>query len=167
MTPDLIAGIDPGQSGGIAILTFTGEIVAVWPMPETEHEVIQGLAEFQARLAVVALEKVGPMPKQGVASVFKFGRSYGFLRGALTAMLIRVEDVRPQEWQKALGCMSGGKKAVTRQKAQQLWPKCYRRITDKIADALLIAEWARRQERREIKIQEGFDSQRLLTDAIS
>ncbi len=145
MTPELICGIDPGQSGGIALLTRSGEIVGVWPMPETEAETVEILAEFAPRIAVVALEKVGVMPGQGIASSGKFMRSYGFLRGVLAALLLRREDVRPQVWQQALGCLTKGKKAVSRQKAQQLFPKCPVRITDKIADALLIAEHQRRQ----------------------
>src|SRR4030095_8120640 len=133
------------MSGGMAILTREGEIVGVWPMPETEHEIVELIAEFSPRIAIVALERVGVMPGQGIASTAKFMRSYGFLRGVLAALLIRREDVRPQVWQQALGCLTGGKKAITRQKAQQLFPKCHVRITDKIADALLIAEHQRRQ----------------------
>lgn len=144
MTPELYCGVDPGASGGIAILDRDGGIVGVWPMPETEHETVEIFAEFAPRLAVVALEKVGAMPGQGIASTAKFMRHYGFLRGVLATMLLRREDVRPQVWQQALGCLSGGKKAVTRQRAQQMFPKCHVRITDKLADALLIAEWARR-----------------------
>lgn len=146
MTPDLIAGIDPGLSGGIAILTLSGDIVGVWPMPETESEIAELIAEFAPRLTIVLLEKVGPMPKQGIASTAKFMKSYGFLRGVLAALLVRRDDVRPQEWQKALGCLTGGKKAISRQKAQQLFPKCPVRITDKIADSLLIAEYGRRKK---------------------
>ncbi len=146
MTPDLIAGIDPGLSGGIALLTLQGEIVGVWPMPETEHEQVELISEFAGRIAVVALEQVGVMPGQGIASSGKFMRGYGFLRGILHTLLIRTEDVRPQTWQKALGCMSKGNKAVTRAKAQQLFPRCPVRITDKIADALLLAEFQRRRQ---------------------
>lgn len=148
MTPGLYCGIDPGQNGGIAILDGKGDIVGVWPMPETEHEVCELLSEFAPRLVLVMLEKVGPMPKQGIASTAKFMQGYGFLRGVLTALMVRRDDVRPQVWQQALGCLTGGKKAVSRQKAQQLFPRCNVRITDKIADALLIAEFGRRKEKR-------------------
>lgn len=149
MTPDLILGIDPGQAGGFALLTLSGEIVAVWPMPETERDVCEGISEFAPRIATVALEKVnaftGKDRTRGVASTAKFMQGYGFLRGVLTVLQLRVEDIRPQVWQQSLGCLTGGKKAVTRQKAQQLFPRCHVRITNKIADALLIAEYARRQ----------------------
>jgi crossover junction endodeoxyribonuclease RuvC len=82
------------------------------------------------------------MPKQGVSSTFKFGVNYGFLRGMLTAHKIPFEEVTPQKWQKAMGCLSKGNKNVTKAKAQQLFPNL--KITHKVADALLIAEYCRR-----------------------
>jgi len=77
-----------------------------------------------------------------VSSTFKFGQSYGFLRGVLIASEIRFVEVRPQEWQKAMGCLSRGDKNVTKAKAQQLWPA--QKITHATADALLLAEYFRR-----------------------
>ena len=43
------------------------------------------------------------MPKQGATSVWTFGEHYGTLRGILMALEIPVKDVRPQDWQKAIG----------------------------------------------------------------
>ena len=78
----------------------------------------------------------------GVVSAFTFGRSYGFLRGLLAANGIKREDVTPQKWQAELGCRSKGDKNVTKAKAQELWPN--EKITHANADAMLIAEYARR-----------------------
>lgn len=150
MTPDLVCGIDPGQSGGIAILTLAGEIVGAWPMPETEAEVCEIMAEFGPRCLVAALERVTPMRGQGLGSTWSFGQNYGFLRGVLAALQIRREFVRPQVWQPALGIAKRGDKTqtehknATKSKAQELFPK--QKITHAIADALLIAEWARRTQ---------------------
>lgn len=149
MTPDLVAGVDPGLSGGIAILTLEGEIVGVWPMPATEGETVELLSEFAPRLAVVALEHVTPMKQQGLGSTWKFGQHYGLLRGILAAFLIRREFVRPQVWQPALGIVKRGTKSktehknATKSKAQELFPK--QKITHATADCLLIAEWVRRK----------------------
>jgi hypothetical protein len=82
------------------------------------------------------------MPVQGVSSTFKFGVSYGFVLGLLSALRIRHELVTPQKWQRAMNCLSGGDKNVTKAAAQRLWP--HWKITHGNADALLIAEHCRR-----------------------
>jgi hypothetical protein len=60
----------------------------------------------------------------------------------LTGEEFPFEEVSPQKWQKAMGCMTKGDKNVSKAKAQQLFPQL--KITHAIADALLIAEYARR-----------------------
>jgi hypothetical protein len=77
----------------------------------------------------------------GVTSAFTFGQSYGFLRGILAASKIPFIEVSPQKWQREMGCMTKGNKNVTKQAAQQRWPKL--KITHANADSLLIAEYAR------------------------
>lgn len=144
----IIIGIDPGQSGGIAVIQHTLSIQSAYAvsMPETDSDVISEiiLAKCSPGPAIAYLEQVNAMPKQGVSSTFKFGMSYGFLRGALAALEIRRNFVRPQVWQKALGCLSKGDKNVTKRRAQELFPDI--KITHALADALLIAEYGRRVE---------------------
>lgn len=81
------------------------------------------------------------MPKQGVASSFKFGRSYGFLIGLLTGLRIPYEFVTPQKWQKAMGCLTHGDKNISKAAAQRRWPN--EKWTHATADAGLIAEYGR------------------------
>lgn len=140
----IFLGIDPGQSGGLA---FIADSVPDTPfamaMPDTERDTwtaIAGLSNPRPGFAVI--ERVHSMPKQGVASSFKFGRSYGFLRGCLIASGVPFEEVTPQAWQKELGCLSRGDKNVTKARAQQLFPSL--KITHATADALLLAEYAQR-----------------------
>ena len=137
-----ILGIDPGQSGGLAIRT--GDNVYAFKMPETERDIHDLIYDFGFKYdnIIVFLESVHSMPGQGVVSSFKFGRGYGFLRGIITSLQYPLHDVSPQKWQKALGCLTKGDKNVTKQKAQQLFPKL--KITHAIADAVLIAEYGRR-----------------------
>ena len=139
-------GIDPGQSGGIAINSFG--FVEAHKMPETESDARDLLCEnlALAEKTLCFIEAVHSMPKQGVASSFKFGRSYGFLRGLLIGLKIPFEEITPQTWQKEMGCRTKGDKNVTKAKAQQLWPNL--KITHATADALLIAECARRRSLR-------------------
>lgn len=137
-------GIDPGQSGGIAVISarHEGDIIKTWKMPETERDIWLILPTARSINCFAFIESVHSMPKQGVSSSFKFGQNFGTLLGLLTASMIPFERVTPQKWQKAIGCMSKGDKNVTKRKAQELFPSV--KVTHAIADALLIAEYCRR-----------------------
>ena len=138
----LYIGIDPGLSGGIAFIPSTGNPWA-HKMPETDRDLIDllsdsiSLAEPQA-----VLELVHSSPQMGVKSAFTFGEGYGRLQAVLTALRVPYERIRPQAWQKAMGCLTKGDKNVSKRRAQELFPKL--KITHAIADALLIAEYHRR-----------------------
>ena len=136
-----IIGIDPGKSGAIALLRdrHTPE---TFKLTGTEADIAEFLEHCKSERCFAYIEKVNAMPKQGVSSTFKFGMSYGFLRGLLIAMKIPFEEVLPRRWQQYLGCLSKGDKNVTKAKAQQLFPEI--KIIHAIADALLIAEYGRR-----------------------
>lgn len=134
-------GIDPGANGAIAFVLCDGS--QVWKMEHaksTEHDLAAFLASFDD--AVAYIEQVHAMPKQGVSSTFKFGRSYGFMIGLLTAHKIPFREVTPRKWQSELGCLSKGDKNVTKAAAQRLFPDI--KVTHANADALLIAEYCRR-----------------------
>lgn len=151
-----ILGIDPGASGGVALLSSpmeevvsSGELrwdkalgTAVWKMPETERDLWDLLDMLDIDHAYI--EAVHSMPGQGVASTFKFGQNYGMLRGFLIALGIPFETVAPHKWQQALGCLTHGDKNISKAKAQELFPSL--KITHATADALLICEYGRRQQ---------------------
>jgi len=141
----MIMGIDPGWSGGVAITWGKGKADAVGFTKMTERDIFLALQTFRfSDISMCYIEKVHSMPKQGVASSFKFGHSYGFLRGVLTALNIPFTEVSPMKWQNALGCRTGGNKNITKAKAQQLYPSI--KITHAIADALLIATYGQKVE---------------------
>lgn len=138
-------GIDPGQSGGIAVIGPDG-VAAAYKMPDTERDVfdlLREIAGWYGNNPVAVIESVHAMPKQGVTSSFTFGKGYGGLRMALIGLTIPFSDVTPQKWQKAIGCLTRGDKNVSKRKAQELFPAL--KITHATADALLLAEWLRRQ----------------------
>ena len=143
---EIIIGIDPGMNGAIV---FLGKILKEpWILKfndQSETDVADWLRidNEGASDCFAYLERSSPMPKQGVSSTFKFGQGYGFLRGLLVAFKIPFETVTPGKWQRALGCLSHGDKNVTKARAQELFPSI--KITHAIADALLIAEYGRRQ----------------------
>lgn len=137
-------GVDPGKSGGAALITPAYQVVSTIKFSETEKDISDWFVDIPPSRVVACIERVHSMPKQGVASSFKFGQSYGFLRGLLIAREIRFEAVTPGVWQKAMGCLSRGDKNVTKSKAQEIFPQV--KVTHAIADALLLAEFARRKE---------------------
>lgn len=135
-------GIDPGQSGGIGVIWANGDY-GVDKMPETERDIIDHLKDLaSAGESHIVIEQVHAMPKQGVSSSFKFGMLYGFVRMAAIASGARVSHVTPQRWQKELECLSRGDKNVTKRRAQELFPRL--KLTHATADAILLAEYARR-----------------------
>lgn len=136
----VVIGIDPGKSGAISLVGLAE--ADVYKLDNTERDIYEKLVEFAAKAEFACIEKVNAMPKQGVSSTFKFGQSYGFLRGILVASGIPFEYVTPAKWQRAMSCLSGGDKNVTKGRAQELFPNL--KITHAIADALLIAEYGRR-----------------------
>ena len=151
-----VLGIDPGQSGGLCLIQYRGlkaKVVAAIKMPETETDLAKFLRGIKKKgiETTVYLELVQGMPNQAHVATWKFGQNYGMIRGMLAALKFRREFVRPQAWQKEMKCLSKGDKNVTKRRAQELFIVPFN-ITHALADAMLIAEYGRRQQ---IKI-EGY-----------
>jgi Holliday junction resolvasome RuvABC endonuclease subunit len=144
MRYEITIGIDPGANGGIAWIDYNGK-ACVEKIPDTLQDLWELLCDITSypkssidgRSYKAYIEQVASSPQMGVVSAFSFGRGYGNLEMALTAAGIPFERVRPQVWQKALGCMTKGDKNVSKSKAQELFPD--RKVTHATADALLIA----------------------------
>jgi hypothetical protein len=144
-----VIAVDPGLSGGIACWR-EGQPVAAYPMPPTEGDVIELLKTLIAPNRTVAfIEEVGGFigKQQPGSSMFKFGRSFGLVLGAVQALGVRVELVRPRKWQAplALGTASS---CATQSEWKRKLRSCAQRLhpglkpTLKTADALLILEFA-------------------------
>ena len=146
----MIIGIDPGLSGGMAVIEDDGTYVSA--------EQFGGDSDFAARLRAMnngdyyaVVEKVHSMPGQGVASSFTFGRNVGFIHGALTALGIPWEAIAPQAWQRTLRVGKRGKdesknafKKMLLEAARKMFPQAGGAVTLKTCDALLLAEAYRR-----------------------
>lgn len=154
---EAIVGIDPGAGGGIAVLIGHCVYDTLSLKNATETDIVQFLhpltngidsADDGLHPIFAFIERVHSSPQMGVVSAFTFGRSYGFLRAALMGVALPFDEVTPQKWQKAMGCLSGGDKNVTKAAAQRLFPKTT--VTHAIADSLLIAEYGRRLRAGEI-----------------
>lgn len=140
--------IDPGASGGIASMTVNGVVSAV-KMPETEGDILKLLSNLKTYHDTLFIEQVGGYIG-GVGSpgsaMFNFGRGFGFLLGVAMSLSYRIEMVRPQTWQKALGL--GNSKSMASKTAwkNKLKAEAQRRFPDlnvtlSTADALLILEY--------------------------
>ena len=138
-------GIDPGKNGALAVIL--PETVEVFPFDEGDYaNVLFALGKTECRCC---LERVGAMPGQGVTSMFHFGENFGLIRGLLQANQIPYEIVTPQRWKKEFG-ITEKNGAIT--VCERLFPEVslYRtprckKPHDGIAEALLMAEFARRK----------------------
>jgi len=132
-------GIDPGKSGGIA--SIENGVAIAHKMPATEQDIYEQLKiiSVSSTGCFCVIEKVHSSPQMGVTSAFTFGRGYGGLLMALSAIGIPFVECTPNKWQMRLSCQTKGDKNITKRKAQQLFPDI--KITHAIADALLIAKY--------------------------
>lgn len=140
-------GIDPGKSGALALLTEDGQCTVV-PFQESTYTAILKAASGPS--SVCCLEKVGAMPGQGVVSMFNFGHNLGYIEGLLQAFDIPYQLVPPQTWKKEF-CVTSDKNTSI-EVCRKLFPHvCLlptarsRKPSDGMAEAILIAEYARRR----------------------
>lgn len=144
-------GIDPGKSGGLALIS--SEIKMLWAeiMPDNLldlKEVLEAAKEC-GRLHAW-LEKAQVFPKQGLVSAFNYGRHFGELCSALTMLEIPYTLVSPVTWTKKMHLGVGVKdpKQKTLAIARRLYPKEKFLATDRskvphsgIVDAVVIARY--------------------------
>lgn len=124
--PACICGIDPGVSGGLAFLfPDCPDRVIAEDLPAVCGR-IDGcnLARRLRALApgIAIVEAVGAMPKQGIASTFKFGAALGSIRGVLEALEIPMHLVTPSTWKKYFRV--GRDKEGSRALALRRFPAC-------------------------------------------
>jgi crossover junction endodeoxyribonuclease RuvC len=142
-------GVDPGLTGAIALVDSYGVLVAVHDMPtlngnvqvELLHELDFWFPFYEFNACVI--EDVHSMPKQGVASSFKFGRSKGVIEGFFAGVDIPLRYVTPAKWKTDMKLKRN--KTAARSMACAQWPtmadKFARVKDDGRAEAALIALW--------------------------
>lgn len=142
-----LIAIDPGASGGIAVEWYDGKRV-FYSAPDSETEWLELMTGLKSEFRMEAcLEKVGGFvgKKQPGSTMFTFGRGVGVIVGILMALGIPFREVRPQEWQKAVGAgttngrTKGEWKRHLRDLAQKRNPG--HKITLSTADAALMLDW--------------------------
>lgn len=153
----IIAGIDPGKGGALAILypdnvvhffdvpriKLRGKDVPAWSAWDREW---RGALDF-AGPDLIVIEGVAARPGQGVSSMFSFGRTLGFAHAIAVASGAAVEQVPPQTWKKKLGLLNSSKDA-SREKVRSILPAATDHVTrvkdDGRAEAALLAYYGRR-----------------------
>ncbi len=110
----IVLGIDPGSSGGLAIvknsLNSLPKIITALRMPIVKiygkkvvdtKKVVEGLQTYSIDVSII--EKVHAMPRQGVTSSFQFGRNFGGIETLAYIYSKRVDYVAPAIWKKSMG----------------------------------------------------------------
>jgi Holliday junction resolvasome RuvABC endonuclease subunit len=148
-------GIDPGQTGGVSIVS-NGQWIDGMRMPiitrgKWKHVDSRALHNFFKTSPVLfgpitfVIESVHSMPSQGVASSFAFGRATGAAEAWAMTYHHPVEWVTPATWKKALGLSSDKQASLDACKlhfgANKLWDV---KANDGIAESALIALWWQR-----------------------
>ena len=151
-----IIGIDPGLSGGIAILDDL-KIFDIFDMPIMSEGKKNKNQLNSAQLVniinkhilkkedtYVIVEQVGAMPGQGVTSMFNFGQTFGSIKGICAALGLPIFYVRPAKWKKHFNLINASKDA-SRTKAIEIFPYFSANLSKKKdankADAILIASF--------------------------
>jgi len=150
----MILGIDPGLSGGLAILNGS-EIELLETIPtESKNGFIKRQVDAQKLSSILRvypdlicyLEGVASRPGQGVASVFSFGDTYGCIRGVLGALNIPTYTIAPQTWKKSLKISS---KDDSLKASKDLFPSVkFKKKDHNIAEALLIAYYGQEERKK-------------------
>ncbi len=153
-----IIGIDPGLSGGIAILDDL-KIFDIYDMPIMSEGKKNKNQLNSAQLVNIIkkniipsgdtfliVEQVSAMPGQGVTSMFNFGQTFGSIKGICAALNLPIFFVRPTKWKKHFDLINSSKDA-SRTKVIEMYPSISPRLSKKKdvnkADAILIARYFR------------------------
>ena len=153
-----IIGIDPGLSGGIAILDDL-KIFDIYDMPimsegkKNKNQLNSAQLVNIIKKNIISngdtfliVEQVSAMPGQGVTSMFNFGQTFGSIKGICAALDLPIFFVRPAKWKKHFDLINSSKDA-SRTKVIEMYPSISSRLTKKKdvnkADAILIARYFR------------------------
>ena len=151
-----IIGIDPGLSGGIAVLE-NNKVLNIFDMPvmaegkknkrQLNSAQLVNLIRENIKLneeVIVVVEQVNAMPGQGVTSMFNFGQTFGAIKGVCAALGLPIFFVRPSKWKKHFELINSSKDS-SRTKAIEMYPNLSNDLSKKKdvnkSDAILIARY--------------------------
>jgi hypothetical protein len=164
-----IAGIDPGKTGGIVLIT--DKEIKYWCIPKIGKEVdlrkLNDIFKLLPKDCTVFLERVHAIFGSAAGSTFTFGQVFGFLEAMIVAHELSYSMVDPKQWQKEMFMginpiykpNKKRKMLETKQMAELAYKRLFpeldlyitdngnksKKVHDGIVDALLIAEFGRRK----------------------
>ena len=137
-----IIGIDPGLSGGIAILDDL-KYIDIYDMPimsegkKNKNQLNSAQLVNIIRKNIISngdtfliVEQVSAMPGQGVTSMFNFGQTFGSIKGICAALNLPIFFVRPAKWKKHFDLINSSKDA-SRTKVIEMYPSISSKIKQK------------------------------------
>lgn len=153
-----IIGIDPGFSGGIAVVNPAFDLVDVFAMPtrkskastEIDAPALANLIDA-TRCRTAYIEFVVSRPRQ--AHQFTFGLNTGVIHGVIQTLGLTLHTVSAPRWKAGVGLgrsthdqTTSQSKAKSRALAARIWPayadRFNRPSNDGLAEAALIALYA-------------------------
>jgi hypothetical protein len=154
-----ILGVDPGISGGLAVVEIIDgaapalvecidiPVVGTGAKERVDVAAIRNFIDRYKPIRGALIERAQAMPKQGASSGFKYARAVGAIEAAITLCSIPVEIVEPSVW-KRFWRLPGKDKESGRQRALQLFPSAHAALERKKdhgrAEATLIALYGAR-----------------------
>ena len=148
-----ILGVDPGIFGALALININDgampQLIAVIDVPTLGVKAKERVNTMIVRDWLVGqrpdhalVERAGSMPKQGVASTFKYARAVGSLETVVACLEIPYSIIEPSAWKK-FHHLIGADKEASRQRVLQLFPGAHilfsRKMDHQRAEAVLIA----------------------------
>lgn len=128
----IILGIDPGVEGALAFIDTEACTLRVFDMPTFSRTTTKtkrftdavsvGTLLRSAEITHAFVEQVAASPQMGVVSAFSFGQSFGTLKGALSALLVPLDEVPPAVWKRQMRAPKDKKESKAR--ARELMPAC-------------------------------------------
>lgn len=159
----VVVGIDPGVTGGIAVLSSDGRLLATHRMPvvgagRKSYDVgallalLQGVAIEYGVPRLVVVEAAQMVPGNGALSCVGLARCQALVEGLCAAMGYSCAVVGPRKWQGLLLAGCGGDADDTKARAavacSRLWPAAEwgksKAAATGLRDAALLAEYGRR-----------------------
>lgn len=150
-------GIDPGETGGIAIIR--PNVVKVFDLPYVDKRVDSAMLltmldgstpiiNLSAKFTIV-VERQQFRPTDGKGQVARIFENYGRIMGVLESLCVsRILTPTPSSWKKAMG-LTGKDKEASRAMAMHLFGDMQDELKRKKdhgrAEALLLAEYGRKQ----------------------
>jgi crossover junction endodeoxyribonuclease RuvC len=148
----LILGIDPGNSGALALLSDAGGLLDLADMPcvadgtkgrQTVNPALLAAIIRRWEPSAASCEYVGARPTDAKVAAFAFGRCRGAIEGTLAALGVPVTMLTVPTWRRAVGLPPGATKEQSRGEAIRRFPghaAMFARVKDDgRAEAALIA----------------------------